>query len=193
MPFTVDPEDEISVYSKSEVDQLIADISPASTPTDEQVSAAVAAYMLANPVTGGSGPTDEQVSAAVAAYMLANPVVAPGPTDAQVSAAVVAYLSVNPVVVPGPTGAQVSAAVATYMAAHPVAAPGPTDAQVSASVSAYMSGHPVTSNLGVVVVNTGTEARPSGPTVVLWVDMRAIGSTRPVNLGNTDLWFSAGA
>ncbi|WP_372594895.1 hypothetical protein [Actinotalea sp.] len=41
----------------------------------------------------------------------------------------------------------------------------------------------------VVLVTTGSEARPSVPTTVpvLWVG----GSTEPTNMGANDLWFAA--
>ena len=42
-----------------------------------------------------------------------------------------------------------------------------------------------------VIVSSGNDARPN-IAAVLWVDTRAAGAARPVNMGATDLWFTAG-
>jgi len=42
-----------------------------------------------------------------------------------------------------------------------------------------------------VLVSTGSEARPPGATIVLWVDTRGDGAARPDNMGDTDLWFTS--
>lgn len=67
----------------------------------------------------GPGPSDAQVYAAVAAYLVDNPVTAEGPSSAEIATAVANYLSEYP---PGPTPAQVAAAVAEYLTANPPAA-----------------------------------------------------------------------
>lgn len=69
----------------------------------------------------GPAPSDAQVAAAVAAYLVLHP--APGVSSAQVSTAVTAYLIASPApsgpAGPGPSEQQVAAAVASYMAANP--------------------------------------------------------------------------
>ncbi len=67
----------------------------------------------------GPGPTDAQVAAAVAAYLILHPPAA-NVAPADVTAAVAAYLAQHPPAPgPPPSDAQVSSAVAAYMAAHP--------------------------------------------------------------------------
>lgn len=76
-------------------------------PSDEQVAAAVAAYLAQHPIAG-LPPTQEQVSAVVAVYMTQHPAPAgsPGPTGAAG---------------PGPSDTQIAAAVAVWESGHPVA------------------------------------------------------------------------
>jgi chitodextrinase len=49
----------------------------------------------------------------------------------------------------------------------------------------------------VVIVASGSEARPEGPASVIWLDARADQSTPPTNMGENDIWaagsFTAGA
>lgn len=76
-------------------------------PSDEQVAAAVAAYLAQHPIAG-LPPTQEQVSAVVAVYMTQHPAPAgsPGPTGAAG---------------PGPSDTQIADAVAVWESGHPVA------------------------------------------------------------------------
>ncbi|HZP55020.1 hypothetical protein [Actinocrinis sp.] len=72
----------------------------------------------------GPGPSDAQVAAAVAAYLVAHPV--PGVSTEQITSAVTAYLIASPppsgAPGPGPSDQQVASAVAAYMSAHPAPA-----------------------------------------------------------------------
>jgi len=66
-------------------------------PSDAQIAAAVAAYLVAHPVPGVSA---EQVAAAVKAQLLASPPpsgpAGPGPSDQQIADAVASYMAANP-------------------------------------------------------------------------------------------------
>lgn len=117
-------------------------IGPAGPPpTAEEISAAVQAYLAANPPPAGRPPTTAEVASAVAGYLSANPPT-PGrpPTGAEIFAAVQVWYEANPPApgedgddgAPGrpPTAAEIQAAVNAWMAAHPPAAgpkgdPGP--------------------------------------------------------------------
>lgn len=79
-------------------------------PSDEQVAAAVAAYLQQHPIAG-QPPTTDQIAAVVAVYMQQRPAPAgpsgsPGAVGAQG---------------PGPSDAQIADAVAVWEAGHPVA------------------------------------------------------------------------
>ena len=105
------------------------------------------------PIPGprGPGPTAEQIQAAVASYLAANPPPAGrAPTAAEVSTAVAQYLTANPPT-PGrtPTAAEIAAAVATYFAANPPrngsdGQPGraPTPDEIQAAVNSYLAANP---------------------------------------------------
>lgn len=102
----------------------------------------------------GPGPTDEQLDAAVARWLVIHPIPAGrGPTVAEITAALAAYLIDNPVE-PGrpPSAAEIALEVARWFADHPVRdgvdgkdgerGPGPTQEQIRAEVDAYMVEHP---------------------------------------------------
>jgi hypothetical protein len=99
----------------------------------------------------GPPPTAEAISAAVAAYMAANPPAQgePGrpPTPAEVAAAVTNYLTANPPQ-PGrpPTAAEIADAVALYFAANPPPrgepGRGPTAAEIQGAVDAHLANNP---------------------------------------------------
>jgi hypothetical protein len=118
-----------------------------------------AADVAATPVpsaTGAAGrpPTAAEISAAVEAYLLANPPAAGrAPTAAEVAAAAASYLTANPPN-PGraPTVAEIVDAVGTYFATHPppTGDPGqdgkdgrpPTAGEIRAAVDEYLAEHP---------------------------------------------------
>jgi hypothetical protein len=122
----------------------------------------------------GPGPTVEQIRAAVAEYMAANPP-PPGeagrpPTAAEVAAAVAQYLTANPPQ-PGrpPTASEVADAAATYFATNPppqgdrgprgqTGEPGrpPTAEEIRAAVDEYLAENPPPRG----------ETGPAGPTCV---------------------------
>ena len=98
-------------------------------PSPEQISGAVAAYLLENPPPAGRAPTPGEVATAVAEFLTANPP-EPGraPTAAEIADATATYFATNPVRngvdgEPGrpPTAEEVRAAVEGYLAAHPPA------------------------------------------------------------------------
>lgn len=94
------------------------------SPTSEQISRAVADYLIQHPPAPGVGPTPAEVAAAAAAWLADNPP-APGrpPTAAEIAGAVQTYYLANPPPAgergPGPTDAEIRAAVAEYLAANP--------------------------------------------------------------------------
>lgn len=136
-------------------------------PTPEQISAAVAAYMLDHPAPAGRAPTPSEVAAAAAGYLSANPP-SPGrpPTAGEIAAAVETYYAANP---PprGPEGEQgrpptpeeIREAVAEYMAAHPAPA-GPTGATGSEGPRGAQ---------GVGVQDVRTELRADGGCYLVFV------------------------
>lgn len=125
-------------------------------PDANELAAAVASYMAANPAPAGA-PGDpgrpgadastDQIAAAVGAWLQANPP-APGTNGAnatpqQIAQAVADWLSVNP---PAPgkdaTPAQITAAVNTWLSANPPAKGDPgvnaTPDQIASAVAAYL-------------------------------------------------------
>lgn len=97
----------------------------------------------------GPGPSPEEISNAVAAYLVAHPPPAGrAPTVAEVAEAVASYLTVNPPS-PGraPTAGEIAAATETYFESHPPqAGPAgrpPTADEIRAAVNDYMAEHPV--------------------------------------------------
>lgn len=129
------------------------------------------------PGATGPGPSDEQVAAAVRAYLAANPIAGKPPTDAQVAAVVAVYMtqhpapsgaqgSVGPSGSPGPPPSddQIKTAVAFWEQAHPVVAPsGPSGPPGPSGVS--VTGPPGPSG-PPGVGETGPEGSPGseGPT-----------------------------
>lgn len=93
-------------------------------PSQEQINAAVAAYLAVHPPQDGTNATPAMVAAAVAAYLTANPP-QPGrpPTQGEIAAATNAYLTAHPDSFTGPAGKDA------------------TDAQVQSAVQAYCSNH----------------------------------------------------
>src|SRR5690606_12800904 len=106
---------------------------PGPGPTEEQIQAAVSAYLTAHPPPAGRGPTPAEVAAAVASYLIANPP-EPGrpPTAEEIAAAVETYFARNPPP-PGPRGAD-----------GRDGEPGrpPTPAEIRAAVDQYLAEHP---------------------------------------------------
>jgi len=127
-------------------------------PDANDLSAAVASYMAANPPasgTPGANATPQQIAQAVADWLSVNPP-APGrdATPDQISAAVTAWLSAHPPAKGDPgvnaTPDQIASAVAAYLLKWPPAPGSPgqpganaTDAQVASALSAYMAANPV--------------------------------------------------
>ncbi len=93
-------------------------------PTPQQIRAAVAAELAANPPEPGRAPTLEEITAAVNTVLTANPP-EPGrpPTAAEISSAVASYLAVNPPRSgePGrpPTAEEIQAAVDQFLIDNP--------------------------------------------------------------------------
>src|SRR5690606_4812227 len=100
---------------------------------EEQIQAAVSAYLTAHPPPAGRGPTPAEVAAAVASYLIANPP-EPGrpPTAEEIAAAVETYFQRNPPP-PGPRGAD-----------GRDGEPGrpPTPAEIRAAVDQYLAENP---------------------------------------------------
>jgi hypothetical protein len=113
-------------------DQLKAHGYQPSQPPPQQVIAQAGAPGSPGPQgSQGPGPSDEQVAAAVAAYLAQHPIAGQPPTQEQVSAVVAVYMTQHPAPAgsPGPTGAagpgpsdtQIADAVAVWESGHPVA------------------------------------------------------------------------
>lgn len=146
---------------------------------------AKAEQVKANPVVTAPGPTQDQIAAAVAAYLAAQPPAADAAaTAAAVTTAVADYLTAHPAE-PGrsPTAAEIAGAVSTYLQANPPASgpagatgqpgPGPTQAEIAAAVADYMAAHPP-----VPCTATGTHAEPyTYPDGV--VGQRCVDDTQP--------------
>lgn len=109
--------------------------------TDQQVKAALDAYLKVNPLSAGQTLSDDQIKKAVADYVKANPPKdAPAPSADQIKTAVTDYLKANPPKV-GATDDQVKAAVDDFLKKNPPAA-GATPDQVTSSVTAYLKANP---------------------------------------------------
>lgn len=102
----------------------------------------------------GPGPTDEQIDAAVARWLIAHPIPpGRGPSVAEITAALAAYLTDNPPQ-PGrpPSAAEIALEVARWFADHPVrdgekgepGQPGrpPTAEEIQAAVAAELAANP---------------------------------------------------
>jgi hypothetical protein len=96
-------------------------------PTPEQVSRAVADFLIENPPPAGRPPSPAEVAAAVAAYLTEHPP-SPGraPTAGEIASAVQTYYTANPPPAGrdgedgrAPTPEEIQAAVAEYLAANP--------------------------------------------------------------------------
>jgi hypothetical protein len=97
---------------------------PGPGPTQAQIDAAVAAYLVAHPPAAGKSATPEMVATAVGEYLAAHP---PEPGQP-------------------PTAQEIATAAANYLTAHSAEFQGPagknaTDTQVAAAVDAYCSTH----------------------------------------------------
>lgn len=105
-----------------------------AAPSDEQVREAIADYFDKHPIRDGEDASPEDIAAAVAEYIVANPPKrgeqGPPPSAEQVAAAVADYLEANPPPSgpsgekgePGraPTAEEIAAAVEAYIAEHPI-------------------------------------------------------------------------
>ncbi len=135
-------------------------------PDANDLSAAVASYMAANPAPAGkpgdpgrpgADASTAQIQQAVAGWLQANPPASGTPganaTPDQISAAVTAWLSAHPPAKGDPglnaTPDQIASAVAAYLLKWPPAPGTPgqpganaTDAQVASALSAYMAANP---------------------------------------------------
>lgn len=127
---------------------------PGITPSPEQIAAAVAAYIAANPPKDGQNASNEQVASAVSAYLVQNP-----PKDGQNASA-----------------AQIADAVQSYLTAHPVKdGENATDTQVAQAVATYISAHPPADgrSVEIQVADGFIQARQTGGA---WVSLISVAS-----------------
>lgn len=115
---------------------------PGTAPdTDVIVSAATARVLASLPTPA---PTTEQLGAAVARYITANPITPAAPTAGQISEALAGYLAVNPPPSgpPGPTGEPGTNGSNGGDGPTGPAGPGPTADQIETAVGQWLADHP---------------------------------------------------